>query len=118
MFDAVPAEVQLVKGDDVFGEVVGDGRIDAEFPADGLFRRQKISHLYIDLLPSFFADKIHLQIAGLPDGDGVAPPQHLQTDNILQNQVDVPHIAAENRLPDAVVGDVVLLVGREDLLTL
>ncbi len=83
VFDAVPAEVQLVKRDNVFGEVVGDRGIDAEFPADGLFRRQEVGHLYIDLLPSFFADKIHLQVAEFPDGDGVAPPQHLQTDNIL-----------------------------------
>ena len=38
--------------------------------------------------------------------------------DILQNEIDVPHIAAEDRLADAMIGNIILLVGRKDLFAL
>jgi len=36
--------------------------------------------------------------------------------DILQNEIDVPHIAAKDRLADAVVGNIILLIGGKDQL--
>ena len=38
--------------------------------------------------------------------------------DILQNEIDVPHIAAKDRLADAVVGNIILLIGGKDLFVL
>ena len=35
-----------------------------------------------------------------------------------QNEIDVPHIAAKDRLADAVVGNIILLIGGKDLFVL
>ena len=38
--------------------------------------------------------------------------------DILQNEIDVLHIAAKDRLADAVVGNIILLIGGKDLFAL
>ena len=38
--------------------------------------------------------------------------------DILQNEIDDPHIAAKDRLADAVVGNIILLIGGKDLFAL
>lgn len=38
--------------------------------------------------------------------------------DIIQNEIDVPHIAAKDRLADAVVGNIILLIGGKDLFAL
>ena len=38
--------------------------------------------------------------------------------DIIQNEIDVPHIAAKDRLADAVVGNIILLIGGKDLFVL
>ena len=118
MLDAVAAHVELVQGDHILGEVVPDTVVDPEFPVDGLWGGQKVGDLDIEFLASLFADEVDLLVTGFADSDGVAPAQQLQIHDVLQNQVDVTHIAAVDGRPDAVVGDVVLLVGGEDLLAL
>lgn len=62
--------------------------------------------------------KVDLLVSGSPDCHFVVPAQQLQKHDVLQNEVDVTHIAAENSLPDAVVGNVILLIGGKDLLSL
>ena len=118
MLDAVPAHVELVQGDHVLGEVVPDAVVDPEFPVNSFRGGQQVGDLDIELLSPLFTDKVDFLVPGLADGDGVAPAQQLQIHDVLQNQVDVAHIAAVDGLPDAVVGDVVLLVGGQDLLAL
>ena len=118
MLDPIPAHVELVQGDYILGEVVPDGVVDPELPIDRLRGGQQVGDLDIELLVPLFADEVDLLVAGLADGNGVAPAQQLQIDDVLQDQVDVPHIAAVDGLPDAVVSDVVFLVGGEDLLAL
>ena len=109
MLDAVPAHVELIQGDHILGEVVPDAVVDPEFPVDGLRGGQQVGDLDIELLAPLFTDKVDLLVTGFADGDGVAPAQQLQIHDVLQNQVDVTHIAAVDGLPDTVVGDVVLL---------
>lgn len=118
MLDAVPAHVELIQGHHILGEVVPDAVVDPELPINRFRGGQQVGDLDIELLAPFFADEIDLLVPGLADGDGVSPAQQLQIDDVFQNQIDVPHIAAVDRLPDAVVSDVVFLVGGEDLLTL
>ena len=118
MLDAVPAHVEFVQGHHILGEVVPDGVVDPELPVDGLQGGQQVGDLDIELLPPLFTDEVDLLVPGLAHGDGVAPAQQLQIDDVLQDQVDVPHIASVDSLPDAVVSDVVFLVGGEDLLAL
>ena len=38
--------------------------------------------------------------------------------DIIQNEIDVPHIAAKDRLADAVVGNIILLIGGKDVVGL
>ena len=38
--------------------------------------------------------------------------------DILQNEIDVPHITTENSLADTVVGNIILLIGGKDLFVL
>ena len=38
--------------------------------------------------------------------------------DILQNEIDVLHIAAENSLSDSMIGNIILLIGGKDLLSL
>ena len=118
MLDAVPAHIELVQGDHIFGEVVPDAVVDPELPVDGLRGGQQVGDLDIELLSPLFADEVDLLVPGLAHGDIVAPAQQLQIHDVLQDQVDIPHITAVDCLPDAVVGDVVFLVGGEDLLAL
>ena len=118
MLDPVPAHVELVQGHHILGEVVPDAVVDPELPIDGLRGGQQVGDLNIELLAPLFADKVDLLVTGLAHGDGVAPAQQLQVHDVLQDQVDVAHIAAVDGLTDAVVGDVVFLVGGEDLLAL
>ena len=47
-----------------------------------------------------------------------ATAQQFQIHDILQNEIDVPHIAAKDRLADAVVGNIILLIGGKDLFAL
>ena len=37
---------------------------------------------------------------------------------LSQKEIDVPHIAAENSLADAVVGNIILLIGGKELFAL
>ena len=118
MFDPVPAHVELVQGDHILGEIVPDAVVDPEFPVDGLRGGQQVGDLDIELLAPLFADEVDLLVPGLAHGDIVAPAQQLQIHDVLQDQVDVLYIAAVDGFPDAVVGDVVFLIGGEDLLAL
>ena len=118
VLDAVAAHVELVQGDHILGEVVPDGVVDPEFSVDRLQGSQQVGDLDVELLVPLFADEVDLPILGLTDGDGVAPAQQFQIHDVLQDQVDVLYIAAVDGFPDAVVGDVVFLIGGEDLLAL
>ena len=118
MLDPIPAHVELVQGHHVLGEIIPDGLVDPELPVNRLRGGQQVGDLDIELLASLFADEVDLLVSGLAHGNGVAPAQQLQIDDVLQNQVDIPHITAVDCLPDAVVSDVVFLVGGEDLLAL
>lgn len=77
-----------------------------------------IRHLHIELLGALFADKIDLLFACFAYCYGIAAAQQLQKHDIFEDQVDVPQVAAEHRLADAVVGNVILLICGKDLLAL
>ena len=64
------------------------------------------------------ADEVNFFIARSADSYLVAPAQQFQIDDVFQNEVDVPHIAAKDRLADAVIGNIVLLIGGKDLFAL
>lgn len=117
MFDAVTAHVEFVEGDDVFRIVVPDAVINAEFAGDGFFACQEVGDLDVELFAVSVADEVDFPVPGPADGDMVATAEKLEEDDVLQNQVDIPHVAAENGLAYAVVCDVVLFVCGECLLS-
>ena len=88
VFDSVPAHVELVQGDHILGEIVPDAVVDPELPVDGLRGGQQVGDLDIELLAPLFADEVDLLVPGLAHGDGVAPAQQLQIDDVLQDQVE------------------------------
>ena len=118
MFDPVSAHVELIEGNNVLREVVADAIIRAELAVDCFFRCQKISDLNIQLFAALVTYKINFLIARPADSHLIAPAQQLQIDDVFQNEVDVPHIAAEDRLADSVIGNIILLVGGKDLFAL
>ena len=118
MFDPVSAHVELIEGNNVLREVVADAIIRAELAVDCFFRCQKISDLNIQLFAALVTYKINFLIACFADGYRIAAAQQFQIHYILQNEIDVPHIAAKDRLADAVVGNIILLIGGKDLFAL
>ena len=118
MFDPVSAHVELVKGDNVLREVVADVIIRTKLAVDCFFRRQQVSDLNIQLFAALVSYKIDFLIACSADSHFIAPAQQFQIHDILQNEIDIPRIAAENSLANAVIGNIILLIGRENLFAL
>ena len=118
MLDPVSAHIELIEGNNVLGEVVEDTVIRAKLAADGFFRRQQVSDLNIQLFAALIAYEINFLIARSADSHFIAPAQQFQIHDILQNEIDVPHVAAENSLADAMVGNIILLIGGKDLFAL
>ena len=118
MLDAVAAHVELIERNNVLRKVVSDAVIRAKLTVDGFFRCQKISDLNIQLFAALVAYKINFLIARSADSHFIAPAQQFQIHDIFQNEIDVPHIAAEDRLADAMIGNIILLIGREYLFAL
>ena len=83
MLDAVPAHVELVQGDYILGEIIPDAVVDPELPVDSFRGGQQVGDLDIELLAPLFADEVDLLVPGLAHGDGVAPAQQLQIDDVL-----------------------------------
>lgn len=115
MFDAVTAHVEFVEGDDVFRVVIADAVINAEFAGDGLFACQEVGDLDVKLFAVAVADEVDFPGSGSADSDMVATAEKLEEDDVLQNQVDIPHVATEYSLAYSMVCDVVLFVCAEYL---
>ena len=118
VLDPISAHVELIKGNNVLGEVVADAVIRAELTVDRFFRCQKISDLNIQFFAALIAYKINFLIACSADSHFITPAQQFQIGDVFQNKIDVPHIAAKDRLADAVIGNIVLLIGGKDLFAL
>ena len=118
MFDTVSAHVELIEGNNILREVVADIIIRAKLTADRFLRCQQISDLNIQLFAALVTYEINFLIARSADSYFIAPAQQFQIHDIFQNEIDVPHIAAENSLADAVIGNIILLIGGKYLLSL
>ena len=110
MFDPVSAHVELIERNNVLREVVADAIIRAELAVDCFFRCQKISDLNIQLFAALVSYKIDFLIACSADSHFIAPAHQFQIHDILQNEIDIPRIAAENSLANAVIGNIILLI--------
>ena len=118
MLDPVSAHVELIERNNVLREVVADAIIRDKLTADCFFRCQQVAHLDVQLFAALVTYKINFLIACSADSHFITPAQQLQIDDVFQNEVNVPHIAAEDRLADAMVGNIVLLIGGKDLFAL
>ena len=110
MLDPVSAHVELIGGDNVLREVVADVIIRTKLAVDCFFRRQQVSDLNIQLFAAIVSYKIDFLIASSADSHFIAPAQQFQIHDILQNEIDIPRIAAENSLANAVIGNIILLI--------
>ena len=113
MLDSISAHVELIKGNNVLGEVVSNVIIRAKLTVNRFFRRQQVSDLNIQLFAALVSYKIDFLIACSADSHFIAPAHQFQIHDILQNEIDIPRIAAENSLANAVIGNIILLIGRE-----
>ena len=118
VLDPVSTHIELIERNNVFGEVDHGCCIIRKLTVDRFFRCQQISDLNIQLFAALVAYKINFLIACSADSHLVTPAQQFQIHDILQNEIDVPHIAAENSLADAVIGNIILLIGGKDLFAL
>ena len=118
VFDPVSAHIELIERNNVLREVVADRVIRTKLTVDGFFRCQQVNDLNIQLFAALVAYKINFLTACSADSHFIAPAQQFQIHYIFQNEIDVPHIAAKDRLADAVVGNIILLIGGKDLFVL
>ena len=118
VLDPISAHVELIKGNNVLGEVVADRVIRTKLTVDRFVGGEQIAHLNVQLFAALVAYKINFLIACSADSHFIAPAQQLQIDDVFQNEIDVPHIATEDRLADAVIGNIVLLIGGKNLFAL
>ena len=118
MLDTVSAHIELIEGNNILREVVTNVIIRTKFTVDRFFRCQQVSDLNIQLFAALVAYKINFLIARSANGHFIAPAQQFQIHDILQNEIDVPHIATENGLADTMIGNIILLVGGKDLFAL
>ena len=118
MLDPVSAHVELIERNNVLREVIADVVIRAELAVDRFVGSEQIAHLNVQLFAAFVAYKINFLIACSADSHFITPAQQLKIDDVFQNEIDVPHIAAKDRLADAVIGNIVLLIGGKDLFAL
>ena len=118
MLDPISAHVELIERNNVLREVIADVVIRAELAVDRFVGGEQIAHLNVQLFAALVAYKINFLIAHSADSHFIAPAQQFQIHDILQNEIDVPHIAAKDRLADAVIGNIVLLIGGKDLFAL
>ena len=94
MLDPILAHVELIKGNNVLGEVVSNVIICAKFTVERFFRCQQIRDLNIQLFAALVAYKVDFLVACSAGSHFIAPAQQFQIHDILQNEIDVPHIAA------------------------
>ena len=78
MLDPISAHVELIKGNNVLGEVVADAVIRTKLAVDRFFRCQQVSDLNIPLFAALVAHKINFLIARSADGHLIAPAQQLR----------------------------------------
>src|SRR6185437_14906938 len=111
---AGPVTGKRVQGDYVLGVVVGDGFQGRVFAATCLGRRgDRGGDLDVDGVLLAPGDEVDLGRSDLPDGDVVAAAAQLEPDDVLQHSGQPPVGVAEQRVHDAVVTEIVLLVGSE-----
>ena len=118
VLDPVSAHIELIERNNVLREVVADRVIRTKLTVDRFVGGEQIAHLNIQLFAALVAYKINFLIARSANGHFIAPAQQLQIHDIFQNEIDVPHIAAEDRLADAMIGNIILLIGGKDLFAL
>ena len=118
MLDTVSTHIELIKRNNVLWEVVSNVIIRTKLTVDRFFRCQQISDLNIQLFAALVAYEVNFLVARPADSHFIAPAQQFQIDDVFQNEIDVPHIAAEDRLADAMIGNIILLIGGKDLFAL
>ena len=104
MYDSVTAHIKFIQRKYILGVVVTDVPVYAEFTFYGFRGGQDIADLYVELFGLAFGDEIDFFFAVLPYGDFISTAQQFQKDNVFQYEVNILHIAANDGLPDAVVG--------------
>ena len=118
MLDPVSTHIELIERNNVFREVVADAVIRTKLTVDRFVGGEQIAHLNVQLFAALVAYKINFLIACSADSHFITPAQQFKIDDVFQNEVDVPHIAAKDRLANAVIGNIVLLIGGKDLFAL
>lgn len=118
MLDPIPAHIQFVHRNNIFGKVIFNAVISAKFPIDRIFRRKQICDLYIELFVSFITNKINFSFPYTANGDRITTSEQFHVDNIFKDQVDVSCIAAKDRLSDAMIRNIIFFIGGKDLLPL
>ena len=116
MFDTVSAHIKLIERNDILREVVPDIVIRSEFSGNGFLCRQKIRNLNIEFFAALVANEVDFLVSGSANRYIVASAKQLQVDYILKDEVDVLGVAAENRFTDAVIRNVLFLVGCKNSL--
>lgn len=74
MLIPVPAKIEFVKRQDIFGIIIINAPECTKLPPYRFFRRKKICHLIIFPLAIFLSDKIYLKRIVFTDADSIPPP--------------------------------------------
>ena len=118
MFNPIPAHIQLIHCDYIFGEIIPNGIIYSKFPLYCTFICQQISYLDIKFFTSPVTDKVYFLFANFPDCYLISAAQKFQVHYIFKNQVNVPHVSPVHSFPDPMVCNIIFFIGRQNLLSL
>ena len=116
MYYPVAAHVEFVKGKHILGIIIANAVIRAEFPLYCFAACKQVCNLNIQLFAPLIAHEVYLPFAAAAYCNGVAAAQQLNIYNVFQGKVYIAHIAAENGLAYAVIGNIILFVGGKYLL--
>ena len=116
MNNSITAHIKLIHRQNVFGVIIVDFIVCAEFSFCGLFGSEHIANLNIDPFAVLVTNKIDLSISVFTDIYLISAAQKFHANNIFENQFDIAHIASEKCLPESVIGEIVLFINFENFL--
>ena len=109
------AHVKLIQRNHILREVVTNVIIRSKLTSNSFLRCQQIDNLNIKLLSTLVAYKVDLLVPASANSYLIAPAQQFKVGDVLKDEIDIPCIAAKDSLTDAVVRNIVFLIGSENL---
>ena len=118
MLYSVAAHIELVKRNNILGEIIANAVVNIELASYRFLDCQQLRNLHIYFLAVLFANEVNFLILKFTDRYRVSAAQHFHEYYVFKYKIYIPRISAKNSLAYAMVGDIVFFVGGKNLLAL